>query len=298
MKIIKAFAVLLAAGLLTACSRVEYSGAVQIVTTASQTEKITFTDAEETTIEEFETTEVTMEEATVPTAEEVKPEPTEVVVTTEPPETEPPFVITTPSAIDGSASDNRAVTDWPLFVVSEGNPLPTNYSFGTKKVFGARELDSRCADYAINMINAALNDGIELNVTSGYRSIKKQQENIKYYIEVYMSYGYSYDEALAQTYRVVAPPGSSEHNAGVAMDIVTEDWFMSHTELTTDFDTTKEFDWLQENSWKYGFIMSFPKDKESITGYAYEPWHYRYVGLDAAKEIHDLGGITLNEYLS
>ena len=98
------------------------------------------------------------------------------------------------------------------------------------------------------------------------------------------------------TYKEVARPGCSEHNAGVAMDIVTQDWFMYYTELTTDFEYTEEFDWLQENSWKYGFIMSFPEGKEDITGFSYEPWHYRFVGVEHAKKINSLK-ITLNEYI-
>ena len=186
--------------------------------------------------------------------------------------------------------------DWALFVVNEDNPLPHDYSITTKVVYKQRELDVRCADYAIAMIEAALDDEIELNVTSGYRSAKKQEENIEFYIEKYMSEGLSYQEAEALTYSQVAKPGCSEHNAGVAMDIVTQDWFLYYTELTEDFQYTEEFRWLQENSWKYGFIMSFPQGKEDITGFSYEPWHYRFVGLEHAEKIHSLN-ITLNEYI-
>ena len=199
---------------------------------------------------------------------------------------------TAPVSDIAEAYDN----DWALFVVNEDNPLPDGYSIVTKAVYKQRELDVRCADYAIAMIEAALDDGIELNVTSGYRSAEKQKENIKFYIEKYMGEGLTYEEAEALTYSQVAKPGCSEHNAGVAMDIVTQDWFLYYTELTEDFQYTDEFRWLQENSWKYGFIMSFPEGKEDITGFSYEPWHYRFVGIEHAEKIHSLN-TTLNEYL-
>lgn len=189
------------------------------------------------------------------------------------------------------------INSWPVFVVNEENPLPDDYVIETVPISQFAVIDKRCADYAIDMINAAMADGIELNVTSGYRSVEKQHENIEFYIERYMSEGYSYEEAERLTYSEVAKPGCSEHNAGFAMDIVTMDWFMSHSELTRDFEYTQEFFWLQNNSWKYGFIMSFPEGKSHITGFSYEPWHYRFVGPEIAEEIHNLGGITLNEYL-
>ena len=75
-----------------------------------------------------------------------------------------------------------------------------------------------------------------------------------------------------------------------------QNWFLYYTELTEDFQYTDEFRWLQDNSWKYGFIMSFPEGKEDITGFLYEPWHYRFVGLEHAEKIHSLN-ITLNEYI-
>ena len=206
--------------------------------------------------------------------------------------------LTTENAESVSSTTETEITEknWALFVVNDENPLPDNFSIITKPIYKQRELDIRCADYAIQMIEAALYDGIELNVTSGYRSTEKQQENIEFYIENYMTLGYSFEEAEALTYKEVARPGCSEHNAGVAMDIVTQDWFMYYTELTTDFEYTEEFDWLQENSWKYGFIMSFPEGKEDITGFSYEPWHYRFVGVEHAEKINSLK-ITLNEYI-
>ena len=193
-------------------------------------------------------------------------------------------------------NDYELDSDWALYIINNENPLPDGFSVVTKSVQGERELDVRCADYAIAMIKAAAEDGIKLKVSSAYRSVEKQRENIEMYIEWYISMGYSYDDAVSKTYNEVAVPGCSEHNAGLAMDIESEDYFDTHAELETDFDTMPEFEWLIENCYKFGFILSFPKNKESITGFPYEPWHYRYVGIEHARAIHELG-ITLNEYL-
>lgn len=208
-----------------------------------------------------------------------------------------PNVTETVTEAETEPVETNTEDDWMLFVVNNDNPLPDGYVPTTKVVQDTFELDVRCADYAIAMIEAAEADGIYLNVSSAYRSVQKQQENIDFYIEWYMSEGMTYDEAVYNTYLMVAVPGCSEHNAGIAMDIISLDYMEWHQELETDFDQLPEFDWLQENSWKYGFIMSYPKGKEDVTGFPYEPWHYRYVGITHAKIIHERG-ITFNEYLA
>ncbi|MEG0340419.1 MAG: M15 family metallopeptidase, partial [Oscillospiraceae bacterium] len=93
----------------------------------------------------------------------------------------------------------------------------------------------------------------------------------------------------------VARPGTSEHNLGLAADIVSENWYSHHNDLTAEFDKTKEYDWLAAHAQDYGFILRYPKGKESITGISYEPWHYRYVGINAAKKIKS-ESLTLEEY--
>lgn len=90
-----------------------------------------------------------------------------------------------------------------------------------------------------------------------------------------------------------AKPGMSEHQTGLAIDLSTPS---IKNELVEKFDTTKEGIWLRDNCYKYGFIIRYPKSKEDITGYAYEPWHVRYVGKEVAQEIYDKA-LTLEEYL-
>ena len=104
--------------------------------------------------------------------------------------------------------------------------------------------------------------------------------------------GLSYEEAAVKAATVVAKPGTSEHQIGLALDIVSSEY----QELDEAQMETEDQKWLMENSWKYGFILRYPMDKSEITGIIFEPWHYRYVGKKAAKEITEQN-ITLEEYV-
>ena len=192
--------------------------------------------------------------------------------------------------------------DWALYVVGNDDPLPEDFTVNTKTVSGERELDERCADYAIEMLKAAELDGIDLYVTSAYRSVQKQAENLESYTNSLIAQGWSAEEADAQAKKEIALPGCSEHNAGLAMDIVSSDYWYTHTDLDESFEELPHFDWLIDNSWKYGFVLSYPEGKEDITGFIYEPWHYRFVGLSHAERIHNVYAetgefLTVNEYI-
>lgn len=132
----------------------------------------------------------------------------------------------------------------------------------------------------IKMFNAAKEDNMNLIINSGYRSYSSQKE-------VYEDFDKNYGEEYADNY--AARPGFSEHQTGLAYDIV------SPGTAGDDFDKTKEFKWLQKNAHKYGFILRYPKDKEDYTGFKYESWHYRYVGEQTARIIKK-EGITFDEY--
>lgn len=150
-------------------------------------------------------------------------------------------------------------------------------------------LDYRVAPYYQQMYDAALKDGITLTPISGYRSYDRQKNNFEKRIKQHMNSGMDKVEATKKAATVIMVPGSSEHNAGLAMDICS---------LAESFENYKEFQWLDEHAHEYGFILRYPKDERSkeITGVVYEPWHYRYVGVDTAKEIKSKG-ITLEEYV-
>lgn len=192
--------------------------------------------------------------------------------------------------------------NWALYVIGNDNPLPNDFTVEIKTVAGERTLDKRCADYAIQMLNDAKSQGVGLYVTSAYRSIQYQADNLQNYISRLMAQGYTKEEATKQAHKEIALPGHSEHNAGLAMDIVSNDYWSNHSDLDESFDKLPQYEWLINNSWKYGFILSYPKGKEDITGFIYEPWHYRFVGLEHAKKIHEVYEatgefLTVNEYI-
>ena len=130
-------------------------------------------------------------------------------------------------------------------------------------------------------------EGIYPVVASGYRTQAEQQEIYDNKIAEYISAGYSKNEAKELTEKWVALPGTSEHQLGLCVDINADGVHSYGNEV---------YDWLLKNAYKYGFIKRYPDDKTDITGISNEPWHYRYVGTDAAAEIHKRG-ICLEEYL-
>lgn len=152
--------------------------------------------------------------------------------------------------------------------------IPLTYAFNdnqtTKEVLTAFK----------NMWNAAKKEGLTLIVNSSYRDYNSQEE-------VWNNYENLYGEEYADS--IAARPGFSEHQTGLALDIIT------YGANKNNFEETDEFKWLDKNAHKYGFILRYPKDKEDITGYAYESWHYRYVGEKIATQIKKLN-ITFDEY--
>lgn len=188
-----------------------------------------------------------------------------------------------------SATEQRADNLWAYYLINADNPLPEDFTVGLDKVQGNFMLDERCAGYARQMISDAARDGIELTVVSAYRSVQKQQENLESYTQRLINLGHSSTEARKLAEKEIALPYTSEHNAGLALDILTPDWWETHDDVTADFENTEQFRWLTENAHKYGFIMRYPKEYENVTGIIYEPWHYRFVGVFYAGEIKESG---------
>ena len=152
-------------------------------------------------------------------------------------------------------------------------------------------LDYRVAPYYQAMYDKALEDGIELTPVSGYRSYDLQVELFEDQIQLEIdNNGLDKTKATVAAATEVMIPGGSEHNAGLAMDICS---------LSESFEDTDEAAWLRENTADFGFILRYPKDAKSraITKVIYEPWHYRFVGVEAAKDI-TAKGVTLEEYLN
>ena len=154
--------------------------------------------------------------------------------------------------------------------------ITTTYAWGNG--FQVRKI---LWDAYLEMFNAAKENGIYLMINSAYRAYESQEIVFKNYED---SQGTAYAETIA------ARPGHSEHQTGLAIDI-----FSTKNTNRKTFADTEEAEWLANNSYKYGFILRYPKDKESITGYQYESWHFRYVGKDIAKYIFE-NDITFDEY--
>ena len=186
--------------------------------------------------------------------------------------------------------------DWRLVVANKQYPLPESYKIDVSYVSGNYRLDSRIADAYKQMITAAKNDGISLVIISGFRTYQGQTSLFNNKVNQYINSGYSREKAKELAAQYVAPPGTSEHLTGLAVDLISPDWYNYNSDLNSNFENTKQFEWLYNNCAKYGFCLRYPKDKVSITGYNYEPWHYRYVGVEAATEIMNRK-ICLEEYV-
>ena len=183
------------------------------------------------------------------------------------------------------------VSDWRMILVNRDFILPDGYMPELENAvegdYSDQKLDYRVAPYYNAMYQAALDDGVELVPISGYRSVERQTRNFENKIQKYIDEGYSEIEATQMAAKIILPPGTSEHNAGLAMDICS---------LYESFEDTEEFEWLSENAADYGFILRYPEDKQDITKIIYEPWHWRYVGVEAAREMK-ASGECLEEYL-
>ena len=134
--------------------------------------------------------------------------------------------------------------------------------------------------------------GKEVYVISGFRTYNYQKNNFERQVNSYLSAGYSRSEAERLAAEWVAVPGTSEHHLGYAVDIIdTQIW-----DLVEEQETLEGQQWMMENCWKYGFILRYPKNTKDETGINYEPWHYRYLGKEIAKEVND-SGLTLEKYI-
>ena len=180
--------------------------------------------------------------------------------------------------------------DWSLILVNKTHPIPDDYEVKLTVIKGNMRCDERAVDPLRSMLNAANSKGISLYVCSPYRDNDRQVMLFNRRIDQYMANGKSYLEAFKTASKDVIIPGCSEHQLGLAFDIVCS----YHSTLDWEFGDTEAGKWLQEHCAEYGFILRYPKGKESITGIVYEPWHFRYVGVEAAKYIMDKG-ITLEE---
>lgn len=180
------------------------------------------------------------------------------------------------------------VEDWRLILVNGENPLPEDFSIELAKVNGSKEFDARASNELIEMIQAMKASGAtNIWIQSAYRTPEYQENLYQNKVQDFITMGKSRQDAEILASKWVNKSETSEHNLGLAVDF---------NNVKRDFENTKEFKWLIENAENYGFILRYKKEKQAITKVNYEPWHWRYVGKEHAKEMNRLD-LCLEEYV-
>lgn len=181
--------------------------------------------------------------------------------------------------------------DWRLILVNKQHSIPEDYTFPLGTITGSMQCDERILEELLAMMQAARADGVDLVVCSPYRDYNRQTYLFERKITRYMNAGMSYMDAYKTASMSVTSPNASEHRIGLAIDFYSS----SYMRLDTGFADTEAGRWLAAHSYEYGFILRYPEGKEYITGIGYEPWHFRYVGVEAATVITEKE-ITLEEF--
>lgn len=186
-------------------------------------------------------------------------------------------------------SDETVVeyNDWRLILVNRTHKIPDGFNEELTLLDCGKYVDSRIYPDLQRMFDSMRDEGIYPFVNEGYRTREEQEQMLEDKVNAYIYDGVSEKLARKLAEKSVAAAGTSEHELGIAVDIIAD---------KTKSDNEDVYRWLAENAYKYGFILRYPQDKTELTGFEYEPWHYRYVGIDAAAEIFERG-ICLEEYL-
>ncbi len=187
---------------------------------------------------------------------------------------------------------SAAGSDELLTLVNPWNTVPAGWESQLVSIGNGHRVDKRCQDDLHAMLEACRAAGYKPVVRSSYRSHATQQQLYANKVNQWKGYGYNDAEACKKAATIVAPAGTSEHQLGLALDIV-DNGYRTLDERQADTATQQ---WLMAHSWEYGFILRYPVDKSAVTGIIYEPWHYRYVGRDNAKAIFE-SGLCLEEWL-
>ena len=185
-----------------------------------------------------------------------------------------------------------AVINGYLSLLNKEYILKEELDLDLVSIGSGHELEERAADAITKMVQDAKKEKIYISVTSSYRTYLKQVSLFKNKISKLEKAGYSHASAVTEAGKVVAVPGTSEHQLGLTVDFVTR----NYRKLDEGIKNTKEYKWVEEHAWEYGYVIRYPSGKSDITGIISEPWHLRYVGIPAAKLMHDQK-ICLEEFL-
>ncbi len=224
--------------------------------------------------------ETTTEAPSVPDEEET----TEIVEETEESTTSEPVIWDNYNPSKVLLGEN-----WMLTLINKNYPLDKSYSMATGTVVEGSSItaDIRVAEAYRQMYNAAMSENIVLTPYSGYCSYQRQKVIYDNKVQAFLLQGLTEDEAKKSAEKRVEPAGCSENGAGLAVDVIS---------ASAGFSSTNEYKWLVANAHNFGFVLRYPEDKTEITGMIYQPWHWRYVGIDVATEMKEQN-LCLEEYL-
>ncbi len=179
-----------------------------------------------------------------------------------------------------------------ILLVNPWNSVPEDYDPELVWTVGGGRVTEECDPALRQMIADCQAAGYEAVICSAYRSQSFQEDLYEDQVYTQMYYGLRYEDAVVAAGKIVAVPGTSEHQLGLAVDIMDADYqYLDNKQA--DMPAQQ---WLMEHCWEYGFILRYPTGKTDITGIIYEPWHYRYVGTELARELYELG-LCLEEYI-
>ena len=202
------------------------------------------------------------------------------------------------NALGLTAAEAQALLNDPLMIlVNHTNQMPESYTFDTKECGSStavnKTLQTVACDAFLALQKAAATDGVTVWMQSGYRSVAYQTKLYERKTQYYRDKGYDEATAREKAAAIVNPPGYSEHNCGLAADLNSPE----HTGLDEGFENTAAFRWLCAHAGEYGFILRYPKGAEDKTEITYEPWHWRYVGVENAARIN-ASGLCFEDYIA
>lgn len=224
--------------------------------------------------------------------EEEPPFPTELHIVSNTAQSRPqvPAQAQTPNTTDGVV--DNSLLPWNLVLVNRYNFLSADFQVDLAAIGGGHYIDARAARNVSFLLESARDEGLSPLVVSSHRSMARQRFLFDAQLERNLNAGMSQETAFDAARRVIAYPGSSEHNLGLAIDIVS----YNHRGLNAAFGQTPEGLWLAQNAHRFGFILRYPDDKQDITNIIYEPWHFRYVGVLHATRMFEMN-LVLEEYV-
>ena len=196
-------------------------------------------------------------------------------------------------------SQDSSSADWNLVLVNRENQLAEEIVMELYLTESGYQIDSRIQEPYLQLMEAGKAAGMDFTMVSGYRSIEQQQTNYDVNYQNYLASGLSEEEARTKTEEYIALPNASEHITGLAVDITSTALanLEGNSGLFPDLENYPEGLWLKENAPKFGFVLRYPKEKEAITGINFEPWHFRYVGIENAMYMTE-NNLTLEEYIA